>query len=454
MIYDKIGAMGNKNRTGKNMRKRNLFIPALAVAATLFISISMIPFGKEIATAQTLGENPIAGLFTGPYLKIGTNIGVHGYLTAMGAIRAPVFDILSQGFRGRIYTTGLTQERRYVFPDLSGEICLATGNCSFAPEGTLGRIAKFTETGLGDSPIIDRDGNIGIANDNPLYRLHVSGKIQASDDICTALEGGLCLSSLTERESISNLIIDGEGKVSYIPVWRSDNRLGDSIIHQSDGNIGIGVIPTTKLDIAGTARMLGFRLPVNPEKGYGLMSDERGFGTWRPVLTPEGTAADVAERFSIDPKCKILGNCPEPGDLVSVTEGGIVRKSSKRYDPNLMGIVSTEPELTLNAGLDPSLSRPIALIGRVPTKVSLENGPISAGDLLTSSSVPGAAMKATGNGRVVGMALESSGSASDTIDVLINPHHFGGDGRIIDEKTGESYCLKISDGELSHSLCE
>ena len=36
-----------------------------------------------------------------------------------------------------------------------------------------------------------------------------------------------------------------------------------------------------------------------------------------------------------------------------------------------------------------------------------ENGPIAAGDPLTSSSVPGVAMKATASGYVIGKALES-----------------------------------------------
>jgi hypothetical protein len=49
----------------------------------------------------------------------------------------------------------------------------------------------------------------------------------------------------------------------------------------------------------------------------------------------------------------------------------------------------------------------VGLAGRVPVKVSMENGPIQVGDPLTSSSTPGVAMKATRAGKVLGYALES-----------------------------------------------
>ena len=48
-----------------------------------------------------------------------------------------------------------------------------------------------------------------------------------------------------------------------------------------------------------------------------------------------------------------------------------------------------------------------SLVRRVPTKVSSQNGIILKGDPLTSSSIPGVAMKATKAGRVIGYALEN-----------------------------------------------
>ena len=50
---------------------------------------------------------------------------------------------------------------------------------------------------------------------------------------------------------------------------------------------------------------------------------------------------------------------------------------------------------------------PLALAGRVPVKISAENGPVQPGDLLTLSSIPGHAMKATEAGLTIGTALET-----------------------------------------------
>lgn len=44
---------------------------------------------------------------------------------------------------------------------------------------------------------------------------------------------------------------------------------------------------------------------------------------------------------------------------------------------------------------------PVALSGRVPVKVTSENGIIKPGDYLTASSIPGVAMKATKAGPVI-----------------------------------------------------
>jgi hypothetical protein len=67
-------------------------------------------------------------------------------------------------------------------------------------------------------------------------------------------------------------------------------------------------------------------------------------------------------------------------------------------------------------------------LGKLPVKVSLENGPIKIGDYLTSSNHPGVAMKATEPGKVIGIALESSEKCKDLaieqckIMVFVNPH--------------------------------
>jgi hypothetical protein len=65
----------------------------------------------------------------------------------------------------------------------------------------------------------------------------------------------------------------------------------------------------------------------------------------------------------------------------------------------------------------------MAMVGRVPTKVSAENGPIKPGDLLVTSATLGYAMKGTDRsqmlGAIVGKALGSLESGMGVVEVLV-----------------------------------
>jgi hypothetical protein len=60
----------------------------------------------------------------------------------------------------------------------------------------------------------------------------------------------------------------------------------------------------------------------------------------------------------------------------------------------------------------PLTGKPLVLAGRVPVKVSLENGPIHIGDMLAPSSHPGVAMRSNGDGPEVGIALDDFGATN------------------------------------------
>ncbi|MCI2429964.1 hypothetical protein LM604_04870, partial [Candidatus Acetothermia bacterium] len=65
----------------------------------------------------------------------------------------------------------------------------------------------------------------------------------------------------------------------------------------------------------------------------------------------------------------------------------------------------------------------LALLGRVPVKATTENGPIRVGDLLTSSSRPGYAMRCSDatkcEGAIIGKALEPLNQNEDLILMLL-----------------------------------
>ncbi|MBI2551344.1 hypothetical protein HYV73_03295 [Candidatus Uhrbacteria bacterium] len=119
----------------------------------------------------------------------------------------------------------------------------------------------------------------------------------------------------------------------------------------------------------------------------------------------------------------------EAGDVVifSVSDTEHVSRSTgKTYDGLVAGVVSTKPGFL--AGDNRAGDFPIALAGRVPTKVTDENGAIEIGDSLTTSSVPGVAMKATEDGPVIGYAMEpyTASSPDNLIITFINLSHTGG----------------------------
>lgn len=115
------------------------------------------------------------------------------------------------------------------------------------------------------------------------------------------------------------------------------------------------------------------------------------------------------------------------GDVVVFgTDNESVARSRTAASPGIAGIVSTRPGFL--AGDNQPGHYPIALAGRVPTKVTAENGDIAIGDPLTSSSADGYAMKATESGQIVGYALEPfDGSAEDDkIIAFVNVSYWNG----------------------------
>jgi phosphotransferase system IIA component len=111
----------------------------------------------------------------------------------------------------------------------------------------------------------------------------------------------------------------------------------------------------------------------------------------------------------------------EAGDLLSIADGEKIQKSNMAYDTKVIGIASTAPAIFLQNGkmeisagnklFSEGTEVPLALKGRTLCKVTSEGGPIKPGDLLTSSSLPGHAMKATdaqkSDHSIIGKALES-----------------------------------------------
>ncbi len=208
----------------------------------------------------------------------------------------------------------------------------------------------------------------------------------------------------------------------------------DAMIITGGGNVGIGTDkPEDKLEVKGNVIISG-NLGT---RGYSPKPKRDGWGggihTWD--VEAEGTMwskggylaenQDLAENYLSDVEL-------EPGDVVclDISQDRIVR-SDKPNDPLVLGVISTAPGFLLDADHDVEQMKafPLALCGRVPCKVIAENGSIKLGDLLTTASTPGHAMKATPinindenfyrPGTIIGKALGSLESGTGIIDIFV-----------------------------------
>jgi|GEM_PF-3046851 len=134
--------------------------------------------------------------------------------------------------------------------------------------------------------------------------------------------------------------------------------------------------------------------------------------------TINASGADFAEYF-----VQKVPGALQPGDVVCQLSDKKVQ-ACDGTGGTLLGAVSTNPGYIGNDIFDPANPDNtviVALLGQVPVKVSDANGSIQPGDHLTYSSQLGVAVKATGTGMSIGMAMEELTTSDGTIMVLVRP---------------------------------
>lgn len=115
----------------------------------------------------------------------------------------------------------------------------------------------------------------------------------------------------------------------------------------------------------------------------------------------------------------ITGGVAESGDLVSFDRSTqTFRLAQVISDSNLFGVVVTNPTILLRTSTE---SVPLVSSGEVYVQVTTANGPISAGDYITSSSIPGKGQKAGPSTSVVlGIALDSFPALSNATPSVVS----------------------------------
>ncbi len=92
----------------------------------------------------------------------------------------------------------------------------------------------------------------------------------------------------------------------------------------------------------------------------------------------------------------------QDGSVIITTQDGLYL-ARYPYDSTITGVVSLKPAIVL--GLQKPGTYPLNVKGNAVVRVSTINGAISPGDLITTSTIPGVAMRATKSGTVLGTAL-------------------------------------------------
>ncbi len=248
---------------------------------------------------------------------------------------------------------------------------------------------------------VNASGRVGIGTSDPDEEFVIS-----TSSVSPAIE--IATTSTTNNQEKGKIIFSSnDNDLAEIRAYRVNSTNGElrfktrqagtlttHMVINSSGNVGIGTLnPSMELHVNGS---------VNITENIFYGGNLTGYGT------------DVAEYVN--------GIGVEPGDVVIISEYSdvTVEKTDVAYDTRAAGIVSTAPGHTLGLGEG---NVKLALAGRVPVKVTTENGSINRGDLLTTSSTPGHAMRCESRsactGSIIGKAMENFYGDNGVITALV-----------------------------------
>jgi len=267
-------------------------------------------------------------------------------------------------------------------------------------DGTLGWLFLGGSGKVGRAALKDAAGNDLIVLDaaNSVVTIGASGN-----------EGDLII-----RDGAGREVFNFDGSSAFLHIGASGNE-GDLRISDSQGR--------DVFDFDGSNAVL--RVGADGNEGDVIVRNGSGV----EVIHLDGGSGDIilanadcAEDFDVAGAAGI-----EPGSVMVLGDDGMLLESTEAYDKRVAGVISGagdyKPGIVLDRKRSERARMPLALMGKAYCKVDSALAPVAVGDLLTTSSTPGHAMKATDPlrafGAVIGKALRPLHEGRGLIPVLI-----------------------------------
>lgn len=215
-------------------------------------------------------------------------------------------------------------------------------------------------------------------------------------------------------QTATQLNITGLGTLTSLTVsgnTTSGNLLTGGLISATGAITGAGITGTSLT--VGTGTITGGNIVNSNANGVGNIGSSTTYFNTVFAKATSAQYADLAEMYVADANYA-------PGTVVEF--GGVeeITQTVSSCSTAVAGVISTNPSYLMNSAQQGKYVLPVALTGRVPCRVQ---GPVSKGDVLISSTMPGVAQRIGAHwqpGCIIGKSLGCIDDSSiQTIEVVV-----------------------------------
>lgn len=384
------------------------------------------------------GNLRTSGLLTVTGNVTGGNLVTAGLVTATGNIDSGnlrttgLATVTGNVTGGNILTTGIVSATG----NITGDYILGNGS---QLSGIITSVANIT-SGTTNMSVVSPNGNIaatinGTANVEVIASTgvyitglsSVTGNVQAGNLRTAGLisaTGTITGANISGANFLTSGLISATGNIT------GGNILGGANVNATthtgttvsvSGNITGGNILTAGV-VSAAGNITAGNLTVstgivsvggivnNNANGVGNIGGSGKYFNTVFALATSAQYADLAEYYTSDADY-------EPGTVVKFGGAFEITIASQANDPEIAGVISTNPAYAMNTGIEGTHTVAVALQGRVPCKVI---GPVRKGQMMVSAG-NGCAQAAVKPeiGTVIGKALENFDGEQGVIEVVV-----------------------------------